>query len=44
MTDLILKANKLGKEIGIFPIYENWRDIGSIKEFKLANQNSKKNN
>ena len=42
MTDLILKANKLGKEIGIFPIYENWRDIGSIKEFKLANQNSKK--
>lgn len=38
MTELILKANKLGKKIGIFPIYENWRDIGSIKELHLANK------
>ena len=41
MTELILKANKLGKKVGIFPIYENWRDIGSIKELNLANKNTK---
>ena len=41
MTELILKANKLGKKIGIFPIYENWKDIGSIKDFNLANKKQK---
>ncbi|OUU62656.1 MAG: hypothetical protein CBC22_03965 [Alphaproteobacteria bacterium TMED62] len=43
MTELILKANKLGKKVGIFPIYENWRDIGSLKELNLANKNTRKN-
>ena len=36
MTELILAANKVGKKIGIFPIYEKWRDIGSLQELDLA--------
>lgn len=38
MTELILKVKKLEKKVGIFPIYENWRDIGSIEELNLANK------
>ena len=41
MTELIIKANKLGKKVGIFPIYENWRDIGSLEELNLANKKTK---
>ena len=31
MPDLIEQAKSLGYNIGIFPIYEYWNDIGSSK-------------
>ena len=31
MPDLINLAQKLGFKIGIFPIYEYWNDIGTLK-------------
>ena len=40
MPDLIIKADSLGKKIGIFPIYESWKDLGSIKELNLAKKNA----
>ena len=41
MTELILKANKLGKKLEYFLFTENWKDIGSIKDFNLANKKQK---
>ena len=29
MVDLIQKNKKMGKEIGVFPMHENWIDVGS---------------
>ncbi len=38
MPDLITHAYKSNKKIGIFPIYEYWRDVGNLADFKLVNQ------
>jgi len=37
MTSIISKAKKLDKRIGIFPIYEYWKDVGSPNDFELVN-------
>ena len=42
MTDIILKAHLLKKKIGIFPIYESWKDIGNLKDFKAEIKRNKK--
>ena len=42
MTSIISKAKKLDKKIGIFPIYEYWKDIGSPDDFEIVN--SRENN
>ena len=34
MTDLIEKILKNGNEVGVFPIHENWKDIGNPTEFE----------
>ncbi len=34
MTEVIIKSSLLKKRIGIFPIFEYWKDIGSLKDFK----------
>ena len=38
MPELIQKAKKIGKKIGVFPIYEYWKDIGSLKDYALVNK------
>lgn len=38
MTELINKASALKKNIGVFPIYEYWRDVGSLSDFSMANK------
>ena len=42
MPSLITNANKLGNKIGVFPIYEYWKDIGTPKDFILEVNRSKK--
>ena len=37
MTLLISNANNLGKKIGIFPIHEYWKDVGSPIDYELVN-------
>ena len=36
MTSLIEKAHLLNCKVGIYPIYESWKDIGNIEDFKQA--------
>jgi dTDP-glucose pyrophosphorylase len=38
MPELINQAYNLNKKIGIFPVYEYWRDIGNLADFKLVNK------
>ncbi len=38
MTTLIFKASKLNKRIGVFPIYEYWKDVGTPKDFDVVNK------
>tara|TARA_B100000963_G_C22573542_1_gene647272 strand:+ start:258 stop:1310 length:1053 start_codon:yes stop_codon:yes gene_type:complete len=45
MPDLIKNSSKLGKRIGVFPIYEYWNDIGTPHKFSLEKNRQKiKNN
>ncbi len=37
ITDIIIKSQKTGKKIEVFPIFENWNDIGSIEDLKRLN-------
>ena len=40
MPDIISIAHKANKKIGIFPIFEHWRDIGNPNDFeKEKNKN-----
>ncbi len=41
MPFLINKANNLKKKIGIYPIYEYWRDVGNRSDFELVNKEKK---
>ena len=41
MPDLIEKTKKIGKKIGVFPIYEYWKDVGSLKDYVSANKENK---
>ena len=34
----LLKKQKIGKKIGVFPIYEYWKDVGSLKDYVSANK------
>ena len=36
MTTLISNSKKINKEIGIFPIYEYWQDIGNPDDLRKA--------
>ncbi len=38
MPDLINQAFNYNKKIGIFPVYEYWKDIGNLADFKLVNK------
>ena len=44
MPNLLEKLRKNGKVINVFPIHENWNDIGMMKDFRSAksNYNNKK--
>ena len=42
MPDLIQKTKKIGKKIGVFPIYEYWRDVGNPSDFSMVNKERKK--
>ena len=37
MTDLVDDLLDSGLEVGVFPIHENWKDIGNPIDFKEAN-------
>ena len=39
MTSIISMAKKLNKKIGIFPIHEYWKDLGSPDDFELVSKN-----
>ncbi len=43
MTEVIDKSYSLNKKIGIFPIFEYWKDIGNLKDF-ISENNKIKNN
>ena len=34
MTDLIDKILEQDKKVSVFPIHENWKDIGNPNDFK----------
>ena len=34
MPEIINNAHKLKKKVGIFPIFEYWRDIGNLDDFE----------
>ena len=38
ITDLITKIIKLNKKVYVYPIYEDWIDIGSYNEYLKAQQ------
>ena len=41
MTHIIQKSHIQGKKIGIFPIFEYWKDIGNPKDFKSEKKRNK---
>ena len=41
MPFLINKAQKIKKKIGVYPIYEYWRDVGNSSDFELVNKEKK---
>lgn len=41
MTNIIQKSHIEGKKIGIFPIFEYWKDIGNPKDFKSEKNRNK---
>ena len=43
MTEIIDKSYSLNKKIGIFPIFEYWKDIGNLKDFISENNKIKTN-
>lgn len=38
MPALLARGKENGLSIGVFPIYEEWHDVGSPEDFELANQ------
>ena len=38
MPNIIQKSYEAGKKIGIFPIYEYWKDVGNTKDYNLVNK------
>ena len=44
MTTVVSQAKKLGKKIGIFPIYEYWKDVGNPDDLNMVVKRSNKNN
>ena len=36
MTQIIQDFKLMGKKVGIFPIFEYWKDIGNPKDFKAV--------
>ena len=42
MTSLIERAHLLNHKVGIFPIYDYWKDIGSLEGFNQVADKKKK--
>ena len=38
ITDIIMQSKKTGKKIEVFPIFENWNDIGSPEDLQKLNE------
>ena len=42
MTDFLKNLSKKNKKILTFPLYESWKDIGSLNDLKSAQNDFKK--